>query len=225
MDERVRRGEAEQTGSRGRPAAALLALGLLVALTLGLCSSALAAPGSSAFSVHRLCGVPRPGNAECLGMKLVPASLTAADLQADAAVQAGEAAGGASPAVTYKHPFAGYLTAQSLHAAYSLPTETASSSLQTVAVIDAYDDPSAEADLAVYDETFGLPPCTTADGCFRKIDQEGRASPLPKRKANGPQRYRSTCRWRTPSARAAASCWWRPTTNNSSTSVRRSMRL
>lgn len=181
MDERVRRGEAEQTGSRGRPAAALLALGLLVALTLGLCSSALAAPGSSAFSVHRLCGVPRPGNAECLAMKLVPASLTAADLQADAAMQAGEAAGGASPAVTYKHPFAGYLTAQNLHAAYSLPTETASSSLQTVAVIDAYDDPSAEADLAVYDETFGLPPCTTANGCFRKIDQEGRASPLPKK--------------------------------------------
>jgi hypothetical protein len=159
----------------------VLTVGLAVALMLGLCASALAAATPSTFRVYRLCGVARPGEAECLGMKLVPESLTAADLQADAATQAGEAAAGASPAVTYKHPFAGYLTAQSLHAAYSLPSETASSSLQTIAVIDAYDDPTAEADLAVYDETFGLPPCTTADGCFRKLNQEGRTSPLPKK--------------------------------------------
>jgi hypothetical protein len=35
------------------------------------------------------------------------------------------------------------------------------------------DDPTAEADLAVYRSTFGLPPCTTANGCFRKIDGSG----------------------------------------------------
>ena len=159
-------------------------------------------------------------------MKLVPASLERADLQADAAMQAGEAAGGASPAVTYKHPFAGYLTAQSLHAAYSLPTETASSSLQTIAVIDAYDDPTAEADLAVYDETFGLPPCTDRQRLLSQ-DRPGRPTRarFRARKANGQRRYRSTCRWRTPSARAAACCWSRPTTKNSSTSVRPSMRL
>jgi hypothetical protein len=178
MEERVRRGEAEHTGIARALRAVPVSCGLALALALVLSASALASP---AFRVQRLCGAPRPGSAQCLGMKLVPASLTAADLRANAGAQAAEAAAGASPTVTYKHPFPGYLTAQSLHAAYSLPDETGSSYLQTIAVVDAYDDPTAEADLAVYDETFGLPPCTSANGCFRKIDQEGRSSPLPRK--------------------------------------------
>jgi subtilase family serine protease len=48
----------------------------------------------------------------------------------------------------------------------------------TVAVVDAYDDPSAEADLRVYRAQFGLPACTTANGCFRKVGQSG-TSTLP----------------------------------------------
>jgi subtilase family serine protease len=40
-------------------------------------------------------------------------------------------------------------------------------------VVDAYDLPTAEADLAVYRSYFGLPACTTANGCFRKVDQNG----------------------------------------------------
>jgi subtilase family serine protease len=40
---------------------------------------------------------------------------------------------------------------------------------QIIAVVDAYDDPNAESDLAVFNKQFGLPPCTTANGCFRKI--------------------------------------------------------
>jgi hypothetical protein len=47
------------------------------------------------------------------------------------------------------------------------------SSPATVAVVDAYDDPNAAADLAVYRSTYGLPPCTVANGCFRKVDQTG----------------------------------------------------
>jgi len=49
----------------------------------------------------------------------------------------------------------------------------------TVAIVDAYDDPNAEADLATYRSTYGLPACTTANGCFRKVNQGGAASPLP----------------------------------------------
>jgi subtilase family serine protease len=44
---------------------------------------------------------------------------------------------------------------------------------QTVAIVDAYDDPNAEADLGVYRAQCGLPACTTANGCFRKVDQNG----------------------------------------------------
>jgi uncharacterized membrane protein len=48
-----------------------------------------------------------------------------------------------------------------------------------VAVVDAYDDPTAESDLAVYRQYYSLPPCTTANGCFRKVNESGEVSPLP----------------------------------------------
>jgi subtilase family serine protease len=64
-----------------------------------------------------------------------------------------------------------------LQSAYQLPATGGSG--QTVAVVDAGDDAAAEADLAVYRSTYGLTPCTTANGCFQKVDQTGQASPLP----------------------------------------------
>ena len=50
---------------------------------------------------------------------------------------------------------------------------------RTVGIVDAYDDPKAESDLATYRKAYGLPACTTANGCFRKVNQDGAASPLP----------------------------------------------
>ncbi|MGH3549820.1 MAG: Ig-like domain repeat protein [Pseudonocardiaceae bacterium] len=64
-----------------------------------------------------------------------------------------------------------------LRSAYNL-TATGSATM-TVAIVDAFDDPNAESDLATYRSTFGLPACTTANGCFRKVNQSGQASPLP----------------------------------------------
>jgi subtilase family serine protease len=49
----------------------------------------------------------------------------------------------------------------------------------TVAIVDAFDDATAESDLATYRANFGLPACTTANGCFKKVNQNGQASPLP----------------------------------------------
>ncbi len=43
----------------------------------------------------------------------------------------------------------------------------------TIAIVDAYGYPTAEADLAVYRSHFGLPACTTANGCFRKVNERG----------------------------------------------------
>jgi hypothetical protein len=68
-----------------------------------------------------------------------------------------------------------------------LPAPVASSWVwngQTVAVVDAYHYPSAAADLGVYRAQFGLPPCTSANGCFRQIDQRG-----------GTNFPRSNCGW------------------------------
>jgi subtilase family serine protease len=69
-----------------------------------------------------------------------------------------------------------------LRSAYRLSSAAAKRGAgQTVAIVDAYDDPNAEADLAVYRSYYGLPACTTANGCFRKVNQDGEQGnyPLP----------------------------------------------
>lgn len=65
---------------------------------------------------------------------------------------------------------AGYGPAD-LRSAYGLTSS--GSSAATIAIVDAYDDPNAAADLAVYRSTYALPQCTIANGCFRKVDQAG----------------------------------------------------
>jgi subtilase family serine protease len=65
-----------------------------------------------------------------------------------------------------------------IQAAYEIPT-TLSGAAPTVAIVDAYDDADAESDLAAYRSYFGLPPCTTANGCFRKVNQDGVAGSYP----------------------------------------------
>jgi subtilase family serine protease len=58
-----------------------------------------------------------------------------------------------------------------LQSAYALPASAGSGA--TVAIVDAYDDPKAEADLGTYRSQYGLPACTTANGCFKKVNQTG----------------------------------------------------
>ncbi len=64
-----------------------------------------------------------------------------------------------------------------LRSAYNLPTSGGNGRI--IAIVDANDDPTAEADLGVYRAQYGLPACTTANGCFKKVNQAGAASPLP----------------------------------------------
>lgn len=59
-----------------------------------------------------------------------------------------------------------------LQNAYALPAAPSGKG-QTIAIIDANDDPNAEADLAVYRSTYDLPACTSKNGCFHKVDQHG----------------------------------------------------
>jgi len=67
----------------------------------------------------------------------------------------------------------GYGPAQ-FRTGYSLTASGTSST--TIAVVDAYDDPTIESDLGVYNAQFGLPKCTTANGCFKKVNQTGGTS-------------------------------------------------
>ncbi len=66
--------------------------------------------------------------------------------------------------------------APALRQAYGLSGPSAST---TVAVIVAFDYPSAEADMNHYRQQFGLPACTSASGCFTKLNQKGQPGPLP----------------------------------------------
>ncbi len=110
----------------------------------------------------QVCGAVRAGEARCL-------SLVRTDVQSRT---------GASPNVIN-----GYHPAD-LISAYKLPGGTAGTG-QTVAVVDAFDDPNAEADLGVYRSTFGLPACTSGSGCFKKVNQNGNPSPLPPADTSG----------------------------------------
>jgi subtilase family serine protease len=61
-----------------------------------------------------------------------------------------------------------------LKSAYKLPATGGAG--QTIGIVDAYNDPNAESDLNVYRSQFGLGACTTANGCFRKVNQNGGTS-------------------------------------------------
>ncbi len=98
---------------------------------------------------------PHPGQAACFGMKIT-------DM---------DTYHGPSPARP-STPF-GYSPALLRHA-YGLNASRGSG--HTVAVVDAYDDPKAESDLATYRRTYGLPSCGTSNGCFRKVNQKGGTS-------------------------------------------------
>jgi subtilase family serine protease len=63
-----------------------------------------------------------------------------------------------------------------LQSAYNLRVSKAGAG-QTVAIVDAFDNPRVESDLAAYRSQFGLPPCTTANGCFQKVNENGGSAP------------------------------------------------
>jgi subtilase family serine protease len=121
-------------------------------------STTAAQPLSATSVAHRaVCPAPvSPGNARCHARVVLDA--------------------GGQPAVTSGPT--GYAPAD-LQTAYALPSATAGAG-QLIAVVDAYGYPNAESDLAVYRAQFGLPPCTTANGCFRKLNQDGLPSSYPR---------------------------------------------
>jgi subtilase family serine protease len=129
--------------------AALVLLALASAAVLGGASRAHAAAG---VSIRPVCGAVSLGHARCFSW----------------------VKGNATPLAQTP---TGYGPAD-LQSAYALPSATAGSG-QTVAIVDAFDDPVAEQDLADYRAHYGLPPCTTANGCFRKVNQTGGTLPMP----------------------------------------------
>jgi alpha-tubulin suppressor-like RCC1 family protein len=111
-----------------------------------------------------VCPSPKPGHVTCL-----------ARLRVDAAARAARPLGLGGEIPPQDIGDGGAYSPAYLQSAYNAPSATRGSG-QTVAIVDAYDDPNAESDLAVYRSHYGLSPCTTANGCFRKVDQSGGTS-------------------------------------------------
>ena len=131
---------------------------LALLLTTGpVAAQAAANPAAKTAHVH-VCGAPAHGAAACNAIRVDKVS-------SNGKVQPNATPSGYGPA--------------DLQSAYALPSSTAGAG-QTVAIVDAYDDPKAEADLKVYRAQYGLPPCTTANGCFRKVGQTGSPTSLPR---------------------------------------------
>ena len=145
----------------------VLGRGRLLALSSSVLAVAAFAPSvASASHSHRhVCGPAKQGIARC---------------HAEVVTN-----GKGEPLVTPAP--AGYGVAD-LQSAYAIAAAAASAGgTQTIAIVDAYDAPSAEADLGVYRSTYGLPACTsTTNACFRKVGQTG-TSRLPKRNAGWAQ--------------------------------------
>jgi subtilase family serine protease len=138
----------------GTAVAALAAIPLMVLGTAGASDAAARPAQTTAHS----CATAKAGFASCKAIVRTDLASTKAS---------------AKPTAPNATP-AGY-GPSSLQSAYNLPSATAGAG-RTVAIVDAYDAPTAEADLAVYRSQFGLPACTTANGCFKKIDQNGGTS-------------------------------------------------
>lgn len=64
-------------------------------------------------------------------------------------------------------------TPTSIRRVYALPTSLTTGGSGTIAIVDAFDYSTAANDLSVFSTRFGLPACTTANGCFKKVYATG----------------------------------------------------
>src|SRR6202795_2338621 len=78
-----------------------------------------------------------------------------------------------APSTPSGPPSPAYPPAQMPHA-YGFDQVTNQGSGQIIGIVDAYDDPNIQADLSVFSRQFGLPPCTTSNGCFREVFEKSR---------------------------------------------------
>jgi hypothetical protein len=150
-----------------------VATATIAALACGANFAGVASAAARYAKVRRVCPAPAPGDASCFALALVPTRAGTRGAQAYA-LGAGAVAKGP----------AGGLTPVDLASAYGYVPAVGGSG-QTVGIVDAYDDPHIETDLAKFDSEYGLPACTASNECLRKVNQSGAAAPLPAKDKRG----------------------------------------
>jgi hypothetical protein len=178
-----------RTRNRVAVASALAAI-VVTALTLGalpqLASAGQLSPAVAAVLTQQtnlapskvttapVCGTTQPGMAECDSTALElrsDGSLVHPDDAPQGPAETGAASADAEPA-GLPEPNSG--TPAWLQQAYDTTWLSANRGAgDTVAIVDAYDDPTADADLATYRSSYSLPSCTQAAGCLTILNQNG----------------------------------------------------
>ncbi|HME03512.1 MAG TPA: PKD domain-containing protein [Solirubrobacteraceae bacterium] len=134
-----------------------------------------APPGRIRYAqIRPVCPPPTPGHATCTALARIPVA-------ASIAAQVGALPYTQNDGASESGPTGG-LTPTQLARAYEYDPASGGTG-QTVAIVVAYDDPKIEEDLATFDEHYELPPCTTENGCLKKVGQEG--PELPKADESG----------------------------------------
>ncbi|HEX4061791.1 MAG TPA: S53 family peptidase [Streptosporangiaceae bacterium] len=130
-------------------------------------AQAKSSPAAHSMNVRRVCAVNRtPGVMSCMAL-----------MRTDVKQHLEVASNGHDPA-----PIGDGYGPSSLLSAYNLASASSSSPAgERVAVVDAYNDPTAVSDLATYRSSWGLPACnaTTKAGCLTVTNQYGRTTHLP----------------------------------------------
>ncbi len=158
---------------RNRGMGRLAWLVVLVAAPLGLMGGQPAAAATtsstpSSSEPYRACPAPTPGYLECEEI-----------VEPAAYVEAKSALGQISPEEEGTGELGGW-SPENLKSAYKLPAKGGKG--ETVAIVDAWNYPDAEANLKVYREHYKLyynsteTACTRANECFQKINQKGESS-------------------------------------------------
>jgi fibronectin type 3 domain-containing protein len=136
------------------------ALAVCVLSALGLVGNATAAPSTHTdhaahppHAEHNVCGRPGPGQASCHVHLLETGDGVRPD--------AGPTPYGLGPST--------------IKSVYNFPTSTSAGAGQTIAIVDAYNDATAQADLNTFSTQYGLP----CNSCLTKVSQSGSTTSLP----------------------------------------------
>ncbi|MHB8508460.1 MAG: S53 family peptidase [Candidatus Dormibacteria bacterium] len=124
-------------------------------------------PGDSASAAgqshHEVCGQVAAGFARCHSQVLD-------------STKPGKPPGGGGGSTCAAFPGGGYLPAD-LRSAYNLSAVIGNGTGETVAIVDAYDDPNALSDVGCYRQAFAIPALNSGSGpTFTKVNQSGGSS-------------------------------------------------
>ncbi|HKU68424.1 MAG TPA: hypothetical protein VJP85_11665 [Candidatus Baltobacteraceae bacterium] len=131
--------------------------------------------GASALPGGGASALPGGGASALPGDEILACGNAVATGSADCTVVVNSAIAAIAQAQTPADMLPG-LHPEQLQNAYALSPQNGGG---TVAIVVAYDNPAAESDLAVYRNAYGLPPCTSVNGCFQKLNQQGEAASYP----------------------------------------------